>query len=46
MEKSTNLIKKYLNKIPKIIFTSNSNFYDDIFKIWLAEKRKMEQNLF
>ena len=32
--------KKYLNKIPKIIFTSNSNFYDDIFKIWLAEKKE------
>ena len=34
------------NKNPKKIFTSNSNFYDDIFKIWLAEKKENGCKLF
>ena len=40
-------IEKKLNweKNPLKIFTSNSHFYDDIFKIWLAEKREKKVSL-
>ncbi len=41
-------LNKRLNwkKNPKKIFTSSSNFYDDIFKIWLAEKKENGCKLF
>ncbi len=35
----------WVNK-PKKIFTSSSNFSDDIFKIWLAEQKKNGSKLF
>ena len=40
-------IEKKLNweKNPQKIFTSNSHYYDDIFKIWLAEKRERKATL-
>jgi putative transferase (TIGR04331 family) len=36
----------YWPKNPKIIFSSNSFFHDDFFKIWLAEKKRNSNTKF